>query len=170
PIGGGGGGGVPGVPRECGGAATMLNRTNRPAYGDPVPPPLNRNGVEEALAVMRKVAEHYTGTDAGRALEVAANQLSKLEAIPERGATKQRERGLRLRYLKISPHYAAKTRTVRGFVRLFLADADHYLKHRSKYDDKLTGRPRFEPWLSVARIIDLCDEIPSENTIRRDLQ
>lgn len=149
----------------------MLDRANRPAYGDPVPPPLNRRGIDEAVAVMRKVAEHYTGTDAGRALEVAASQLSKLEAVPERSDERQRKRGLYLRYLKASPHYAAKTKTVRGFVRLFLADADHYLKNRSKLDDKLTRRPRFDPWLSIAHIIELCgDEVPSENTIRRDVQ
>lgn len=53
--------------------------------------------------------------------------------------------GLRLRYLKTYPHYAAKSKTVRGFVRSFRADADHYLKNRSKYDDKRTERPRFDP-------------------------
>lgn len=144
---------------------------HRPSYGDPIAPPLNRAGIEEALAVMRKVAEHYTGTDAGRAFEEAATLLSKLEAIPERGGAKQHERGLRLRYLRTSTHYAAKTKTVRGFVSSFRADADHYLKNHSKYDDPRTGLPRFEPWLSVARVIELCGgEIPSGNTIRRDVQ
>jgi hypothetical protein len=53
----------------------------------------------------------------------------------------------------------------------FRADADHYLKHRSKYGDKLIRRPRIDPWLSVANIIELCDgEIPSFDTVRRDVR
>lgn len=42
---------------------------------------------------MRKVAEHYIGTDESRVLEEAARLLSTLEAMPERDAMKQGERG-----------------------------------------------------------------------------
>ncbi|MER9815109.1 hypothetical protein [Mesorhizobium sp. M0129] len=149
----------------------MLDRTNRSPNRPAVAPPLNRQGIENARAHIRRIAAHFIGTDDGRALEVADRLLSAVKVIPESSGKRQGERGYRLRYLREDLPRYAECNSVRSFVRAFLDDAHHYLKHRSKYDDKLTGLPRLDPWLSVARIIELCDgDVPSFDTIRRDLR
>ncbi|RWB72951.1 MAG: hypothetical protein EOQ50_18460 [Mesorhizobium sp.] len=148
----------------------MLDRS-RPIYGDPVPPPLNRQGIENAQAIIRKIAEHFIGTDEGRAFGECARLLSKLEIIPESSGERQRERGYRLRHLRINEARYVGCTGDRTFARAFVDDAKHYLRHRSQYDDKQTGRPLRDPWLSVSHIIDLCGgEVPHLDTIRRDIR
>lgn len=141
------------------------------AYGDPVPPPLNRQGIASATAIIRKLAEHFIGTDEGRVLWECDRLLSGLDIIPESSTERQRERGYRLRHLRMNePRYVECTAD-RTFARAFVDDAKHYLRHRSQYDDKQTGRPLRDPWLSVSHIIDLCGgDAPHPDTVRRDIR
>lgn len=153
----------------------MLDHADRPArratYGDPVPPPLNRQGIHRAQAIIRKLAEHFIGTDEGRVLRECDRLLAGLDIIPENSGERQRARGLRLRHLRMNePRYAECTGD-RTFARSLVADAKHYLRHRSQYDDKQTGTPLLDPWRSVAHIIELCGgEVPHLDTIRRDIR
>ena len=148
----------------------MLDLVDRPAhraYGDSVPPPLTRQDIQEALADLRALAEYRIGTGRGRALAEADRLLSNAVLLPEDPRTRQGERGKRIRYLR-NTHYA-EVKSGRGFAKAFQADAERYVHHRSSFDDARIGRPTMEPWLSIARIIELCDGIPSRNTIDRDL-
>lgn len=153
----------------------MLDAANRPAlrtaYGEPVPPPLNRQGIESAQAIIRKLAEHFIGTDEGRVLRECDRLLSALDVIPENSGERQRARGLRFRHLRTNePRYACCTGD-RTFARAFVADAKHYLRHRSQYDDRQTGTPLLDPWRSIAHIVELCGgEVPHHDTIRRDIR
>ncbi|RWD70873.1 hypothetical protein [Mesorhizobium sp.] len=149
----------------------MQKAGSRPAYGDPMPPPLNRQGIESAQTLIRKLAEHFIGTDEGRVLRECDRLLSVLDVIPDSSGERQRARGLRLRHLRTNePRYAECTGD-RTFARAFVADAKHYLRHRSQYDDRQTGTPLLDPWRSIAHIIELCGgEVPHLDTIRRDIR